>query len=358
VSSLVDWGLAERIAVALAGSGPDWDGAPEDALRAEGDRAVRLVRSYTGLRPRGALPAAELVGRDEWVRTNLATFEQMSAGIEERMAAHVRVAHENAKAPGSLARAAAGIEVGLATGYLGQRVVGQYDVALIGPVRQPRLLFVAPNLSAARERLDVDPELFLRWIAMHEATHAVQFASVPWLREHVGGIARRLLTEAAVEVKPGELLGKLLRLNPRELIASVKSGQLASLLWNPEQQRLMDDLLAAMTIVEGYAEHVMDAVGEALDPAYAELRRRLDRDRERRGLLDQVVSGLLGLEMKMAQYRRGKAFSDEVVREAGIKTLNRVWRSPDSIPSAAELDDPALWLERVGRRRRLLSRLR
>ena len=113
-----------------------------------------------------------------------------------------------------------------------------------------------------------------------------------------------------------------------------------------------------MTIVEGYAEHVMDAVGEELDPAYAELRRRLDRDRERRGLLDQVVSGLLGLEMKMAQYRRGKAFSDEVAREAGIKALNRVWRGPDSIPSAAELDDPALWLERVGRRRRLLSLLR
>jgi putative hydrolase len=103
----------------------------------------------------------------------------------------------------------------------------------------------------------------------------------------------------------------------------------------------------------------MDAVGDELDPGYAELRRRLDRDRERRGPLDAIVSKLLGLEMKMAQYKRGKAFSDEVVRSSGIRTLNRVWDGPDSLPSAEELDDPAAWIERVGtRRRRLLSFLR
>jgi coenzyme F420 biosynthesis associated uncharacterized protein len=355
---LVDWDLAERIGLALAGRGPGWE-VSEDELRAESERAARLVRRYTGLKPRGRLPEAELVDRAEWARVNLATFREMSAGIEEKLGERLSVSEKSKGLPATLTSAATGAEVGLAVGYLAQRVIGQYDVALIGPARAPRLLFVGPNLSGARSRLDVDRDLFLRWIALHETTHAVHFAAVPWLRDHIGGIARELFEGAAVEVKPGELLAKLVRLNPGELVRSVAAGDLARLLLPEPQRRQIDRLLATMTMVEGYAEHVMDAVGEELDPGYAELRRRLDRDRERRGLLDSIASRLLGLEMKMAQYRRGKAFADAVVREAGIKALNRAWDSPESLPSPEELDSPSEWMERVGARRenRLLALL-
>jgi putative hydrolase len=104
----------------------------------------------------------------------------------------------------------------------------------------------------------------------------------------------------------------------------------------------------------------MDAVGDQLDPGYAELRRRLDRDRERRGPLDRIVSKLLGMDMKMAQYRTGKAFCDEVVAQAGVRTLNQVWKDQGNIPTQAELDSPEAWVARVGRKRalRLLSLFR
>jgi putative hydrolase len=163
-----------------------------------------------------------------------------------------------------------------------------------------------------------------------------------------------------VEVKPGELLGKLARTNPRELVRSATNGELATLLWPEPHRRLLERLTAAMTLVEGYAEHVMDAVGDQLDPGYTELRRALDRDRERRGLLDSIVSKVLGLEMKLAQYRRGKAFCDEVVRAHGVRTLNRAWSAPEALPRPDELDSPADWVERVGaaRERRLFSLFR
>ena len=355
---LVDWNLAERLAFALAGSGPAWDG-DEQELRAESNRAALLVRRYTGLRPKGDLPEAELVGRTEWARVNLESFEHLSRRVEEHLEDRMS-ASNNGRVSGiqrTIVRAATGAEVGLAVGYLSQRVIGQYDVALIGPARAPRLLFVGPNLSAARARLDVNRDLFLRWIALHETTHAVHFASVPWLREYIGGIAEELFEKAAVEVKPSEILGKLVRLNPRELLRSVKGGELATLLLPEDQRRLIDRLTTTMTLVEGYAEHVMDAVGEQLDPGYAALRRALDRDRERRGLLDSIVSKVLGLEMKLAQYRRGKAFADEVVRAHGIRTLNRAWSGPEALPRPEELDSPAEWVERVGaaRERRLFA---
>jgi coenzyme F420 biosynthesis associated uncharacterized protein len=355
---LVDWNLAERVAGALAGSGPAWDGSEEE-LRRESDRAAAHVRRYTGLRPKGRMPAAELVDRDEWARVNIESFRGLSARVEEHLENRM---DGSGKGGGGLqrtiVRAATGAEVGLALGYLSQRVIGQYDVALIGPARAPRLLFVGPNLSAARARLDVDRDLFLRWIALHETTHAVHFASVPWLREHIGGIAEELFEKAALEVKPGELLGRLARLNPRELVRSATSGELATLLWPEPQRLLVERLTATMTLVEGYAEHVMDAVGDQLDPGYTDLRRALDRDRERRGLLDSIVSKVLGLEMKLAQYRRGKAFADEVVRAHGIRTLNRAWSGPDSLPRPEELDTPDEWVERVGTHRRLFALFR
>jgi coenzyme F420 biosynthesis associated uncharacterized protein len=356
---LVDWALAERLAFALGGSGPRWEGSEEE-LRSESDRAAQLVRRYTGLRPKGQLPEAELVNRSEWAQVNLESFQHLSARVEEHLSE--RMSGSNGRASGiqrTIVRTATGAEVGLAIGYLSQRVIGQYDVALIGPARAPRLLFVGPNLSSARARLGVDRDLFLRWIALHETTHAVHFASVPWLREHIGGIAEELFEKAAIEVKPAEILGKLARLNPRELLRSVKSGELAKLLLPEDQRRLVDRLTAIMTLVEGYAEHVMDAVGDQLDPGYTDLRRALDQDRERRGLLDSIVSKVLGLEMKLEQYRRGKAFADEVVRSHGIRTLNRAWTDPDALPQPDELERPEEWVERVGvaRERRLFASL-
>ncbi|MDX6607710.1 MAG: hypothetical protein QOD14_2250 [Solirubrobacterales bacterium] len=345
---LVDWNMAERVARVLAGSGPEWDGSEEE-LRSESDRAAELVRDYTRLRPKSRVPPAELVDRAEWAQVNIESFRGLSAKVEEHL--RERMKDSDGRAGGlqrTIVGAATGAEVGLAVGYLSQRVIGQYDVALIGPARAPRLLFVGPNLSSARARLDVDRDLFLRWIALHETTHAVHFASVPWLREHIGGIAEELFEKAAVEVKPGELLGKLARTSPRELVRSATNGELATLLWPEPQRRLVDKLTATMTLVEGYAEHVMDAVGDRLDPGYTDLRRALDRDRERRGLLDSIVSKVLGLEMKLAQYRRGKAFADEVVRAHGIRTLNRAWSEPEALPRPDELDSPLEWVDRVG----------
>jgi coenzyme F420 biosynthesis associated uncharacterized protein len=356
---LVDWSLAERIARAISGRGPQWDGSA-DELRSESDRAAHLVRRYTRLKPKGGVPPAELVDRDEWAAVNLETFRELSTRVEPHLEARIKDSNGKSGLQRTIVGAATGAEIGLAVGYLSQRVIGQYDVALIGPARAPRLLFVGPNLSAARSRLDVNRDLFLRWIALHETTHAVHFAAVPWLRDHIGGIAEELFEKAAVEVKPTEILGKLARTNPRELVRSVTNGQLATLLWPEPQRRLVDKLTATMTLVEGYAEHVMDAVGDQLDPGYTDLRSALDRDRERRGLLDSIVSKVLGLDMKLAQYRRGKAFADEVVSSHGIRTLNRAWREPASLPRPDELDSPADWVDRVGaaRERGLFSLFR
>jgi putative hydrolase len=102
-----------------------------------------------------------------------------------------------------------------------------------------------------------------------------------------------------------------------------------------------------MALLEGYAEHVMDAVGEEVLPDLPALRRGLERRRRERSGMLRLLEKLIGLDLKLRQYEQGKTFCDGVVARGGIGALNRAWDSPATLPTLAELDDPAGWLGRV-----------
>jgi coenzyme F420 biosynthesis associated uncharacterized protein len=349
---LVDWGLAQRVATTMAREGEASSAAPEftqrDVDSACAD-AVELVLSYTQLHPALPLPPPELVDRSEWVRAGLRTLRELSGGLERRVAAGLSLPGPVGGIARSVAGAAAGAEAGIAVGYGARKVMGQYDVPLIDADRPPRLLFVGPNLAHAHAELGESRKIFLRWIAIHETTHAAQFGSVPWLRSHLASLLEELIEGAATRLDRGSLRefgGRLLRSDPRSTIRTILRGDFPRLLAGPEQARILDRLQMTMTIIEGHAEHVMDAAAGSAR-GYTRLRERLERRRSNRGGLGEVVSRLLGMELKMRQYRLGKAFCDGVVAEAGIEGLNRVWRSSENVPTTAELERPAEWLERV-----------
>ncbi|MGH2965371.1 MAG: zinc-dependent metalloprotease [Solirubrobacterales bacterium] len=346
----VDWTLAQRIAVGLAGeqggSGPFGQRGLESACT----DAVTLVTEYTGMHPGGALPDPELIDRSEWARLGLRSLRDLSEGLERRISDGIRLPGPLAGLARSLAGAAAAAEAGVAVGYGARKVLGQYDVSLVGADRPPRLVFVGPNLASAHAQLGENADLFLRWIAIHETTHSVQFASVPWLRSHLVGLLARLLDGASGRLDQASvsaLAKRLFRSDPRAALRAVMQGELPRLLAGPEQEATLDALQVVMSVIEGHAEHVMDAAAESLDPGYARLRARLDARRASRGGLAEVIARLLGMELKLRQYRLGKAFCDAVVTEAGTEALNRVWRGPEALPTVAELERPLEWLRRT-----------
>jgi putative hydrolase len=102
-----------------------------------------------------------------------------------------------------------------------------------------------------------------------------------------------------------------------------------------------------MSLIEGHAEHTMDAVGAEVLPSLPALRRAMNRRRESRGLPWRVLEKLLGLEMKLRQYEVGRRFCDAVVAQGGPQALARVWTGPEQLPSTQELQEPALWLART-----------
>jgi coenzyme F420 biosynthesis associated uncharacterized protein len=342
---MVDWGLARQIAALAAGR--DTAGAvPFDAavlsVEMEGP-----VASYTRLALASPTPSAEVVSRAEWAGVNLDTLAQILDPVAARLDDRLGFAGPLAGALRAGAAATLAAEAGLVMGYLSSRVLGQYDVSLLGAETEPRLLFVGTNLEGAVRDLDVDADSFGRWICAHELTHVFQFQGVPWLRAHMSGLLRRYVATLEVRIESGSAGGLPSLPDPARLVEAFREGGLAALVQSPEQRALMDEIQAAMSVIEGYSEHVMDAIAADVIPGHERLREAMDRRRRSRSAPQRIIERLLGFDVKLRQYELGKKFADAVASTAGIEGLNRVWSSPEALPTIDELEHPENWLKRT-----------
>jgi coenzyme F420 biosynthesis associated uncharacterized protein len=343
---MVDWALARRIAGLAAGQGTGEE-PPFDAVVLSTEMEGP-VAGYTRLALASPTPPAEVVSRAEWAAVNLDTLSHILDPVAARLDARLGFAGPLAGALRAGAAATLAAEAGLVMGYLSSRVLGQYDVSLLGVETEPRLLFVDTNLSGAVRDLDVDADSFGRWICAHELTHVFQFQGVPWLREHMGGLLRRYVATLEVRIDSGSAGGLPALPDPARLVETFREGGLAALVQSPEQRALMDEIQAAMSVIEGYSEHVMDAIAADAIPDHERLREAMDRRRRSRSAPQRIIERLLGFDVKLRQYEQGKRFADAVVAAGGIEALNRVWSSPDALPSAGELQHPSSWLKRTG----------
>jgi coenzyme F420 biosynthesis associated uncharacterized protein len=345
---VIDWIIAQRIATFVAGMGaqPPEAREPTADLAALASEADARVVAYTGLQPARPLPPPEGISRREWVASNLDSMRLLLDPVLQR-------AGENLGPLKPAMEIGMGIilstEVGVVVGYLAQRVLGQYELVLLDEAvedRPPRLLFVLPNLGQAVQAFGAEEQQFMTWVTLHEVTHAVQFAGVPWLHAHVAGLVRELLRSAEVRLEAPRKLRIPSTEEVRRVLALLRRGDLISIVTTTPERETLDSVQAVMAVIEGHAEHVMDAVAPDLLPSLPKLRQALDRRRRSQSGLSRLVARLLGLELKLRQYEQGKFFCDAIVRERGPEALRHLWSSPDTLPTLAELRDPHAWLDR------------
>jgi uncharacterized protein (DUF2342 family) len=370
---LIDWSTAQRVGELVAGS-PPFGGVRAASVEPLAREFAGRVGTYSGLDVSSELPALELVDRSGWIAANLRTMRPMLSPLSESMKA--------SKGPlagplRSISGLLLGVQVGALTGMLSQRVLGQYDLALLDTSVKPRLLLLAPNLAQAARTLGVDRDELVLWVSIHEITHAVQFTGAPWLRDYLGGMLKELIDGLQVTMtgsSPGgeddpaadeggtgwagalgnvggwtsKLTGQGLDLGElRQMVERARRGELLRLTLGEDRWALVERMQAAMSLIEGHAEHTMDAVGAEVLPSLPRLRTAMTRRREHRGLPWRVLERLLGLELKMRQYKLGKDFCDAVVDARGADALALAWSGPDALPTTEELEDPSRWIARV-----------
>ncbi|MBM9505224.1 zinc-dependent metalloprotease [Actinacidiphila acididurans] len=373
-TDMVDWNLAVATAQRLTRPGPEVSRDEARAIVAELRRHAQdsegHVRSYTKMygdaepSPHGT--PVLIVDRPGWVKANVAGFREILKPLLGKMQAR-RPGGPGGAVLGTVGGKVTGVEVGMLLSFLSSRVLGQYETFApptrdmpAGPVKPGpgeskagRLLLVAPNIVHVERELDVDPHDFRLWVCLHEETHRTQFSAVPWLRDHIEGEIQTFLGEtdldASTVIERFREAVQSFTGSGRDAGDGDEDGRsLVDLVQTPTQREVLGRLTAVMSLLEGHADYVMDGVGPDVVPTVAEIREKFTQRRASgAGRLDQALRRLLGLDAKLRQYRDGERFVRAVVDEAGMDGFNRVWTSPNTLPTKAEIAKPADWIARV-----------
>lgn len=246
-----------------------------------------------------------------------------------------------------LAPALLGMQAGSMVGYLAQHALGRYDLPL-PTADEPSLCFVVQNIDEFEEGWSLERADLRFYVAVHEVVHAAE-RSVRWVRDRLV----RLSTEyvSAYEVDPTALESRFGSLDPTDpsSLGSIAEDPNALLgaMQSPRQDEPRRQLQLLCSVLEGYADSVLERVGQKLIPSFGQIHEAMQRHRVERGEAEVFIEGLLGLKLERAHYEQGAAFCDGVIERAGPQGLNRLWEAERMLPTPAELDAPGLWLARI-----------
>ncbi|OBF86801.1 hydrolase [Mycobacterium sp. 852002-51163_SCH5372311] len=342
LGTAVDWRFAATVGQRLARPGPPSTEYTRrqviDELTSSAAKAEPPVRDVTGLITDGVVPPARVVDRSEWVGAAAESMRVMTNGTD--------------KPRGFWTGRVTGAQTGAVLAFVSSGILGQYDP--FAGAEKGCLLLVYPNVIAVERQLRVEPSDFRLWVCLHEVTHRVQFTANPWLAGYMSQALGMVTQDAGEDL--GQVVSRLAEFvrnrgpgssgdadgSPSGILGLVRAVQ------SEPQRKALDQLLVLGTLLEGHAEHVMDAVGPMVVPSVATIRRRFDERRQRRQPpLQRVVRALLGIDAKLSQYTRGKVFVDQVVDRVGMERFNAIWSSPDTLPLPAEIEEPQRWIDRV-----------
>ena len=283
---------------------------------------------FVGGLPAGVeLPRFEAVDREGWLDLNLSILRRVIDPVIEQ-----------GRVPNSLivqvGRAGIDRYVGFMLGFLGRRVLGQYDPQLLGaePVSADGLYLVETNVEEWAQKAELPGDDLRRWLILHEMTHAWQFAAHPWLRAHMEQSLKVLLDSTSSKASP-----------------AARVAAFAGVL--PAQWKVMRQMQGTMSLVEGYSNLVMNELGTQLLPGFERLEEAYRTRSSSKSVLELLIWKLSGLDLKMQQYRRGEAFAKAVYDAHGMKALNLAWEGPQTMPRIEELANPEAWYRRVTKAR-------
>lgn len=333
----IDWDEVAGTAIDVAGEDQSASSvAPHAAAEFEEyvSRVSPHVAEFTGFTLAEPLPVPVVFNRSEWIVTVVANvkpvLESLFGGVLKTV-----TAGEGDGASTRVVRAATGAELGMVIGYLSGRVLGQYDMPLMGGAAgRGSIYFIYPNVLEAERRLSLSPRDFRLWLALHEVTHGFQLEANPWIKDYL---------KELIEEQAGYMSARLARKTGSNGPAAKNLRRLIS----PAENPMMARAQALMSVLEGYSEYVMETAGTDIIGGGRGIAAVLDEARHSKSLPYQLIEKLIGLDVKMQQYRSGYLFVKQAVDAGGMDLANLVWRGPGNMPTLTELGRPELWIARM-----------
>jgi putative hydrolase len=380
-SGPVNWELARQVAESICVTQPDGEGTLEDpdVDPAQAERLTTLVRAAqtnvaatTGLAESAAIDV-RCVNRRGWTAVTLDGLRPVLEALAARLSSPFAAGGLQFDAPGEgddtdmlagmmgmLAPSLFGVQAGSLTGLLAHHALGQFDLPL--PLAAPpKLAFVIANIEQFASDWDLAFDDLGFALASREVVHAAQ-RTVPWVRERLVRLATEYVS--GYEMRPdvledqfSETFGAFDDLEPDALIAKLQAGEMPEIdidptellahLRTPAQEPILAALQRFGSVLGGYADAVIDTLGNRLGANAGRIEEALRRHRVECGAATEFVDLMLGLKIDRSYYDQGQAFCAGVIERAGIDGLNRLWERESMLPTENELAAPGLWLARI-----------
>jgi coenzyme F420 biosynthesis associated uncharacterized protein len=350
---LIDWDDAERLAAARVLNAPGALSRRELELADPiyGAAMARIVPALSQALDAdlpGIVERSGVVDRGTWVHTNVDTFRALMDKVEGDLLAQMVPPGSGVFKAGAViaSRAVTTRQLGYLLGFLGKRVLGQYDIALLSAETTPgRLMFVDENIRQVAATLDVPLDPFRTWIALHETTHAFEFEAHPWLRPYMAERLERQMSSlsAGFSLLNGDAITRL----GRALRGVGSADSWMEGFMSTDQQREFRQMQAVMSLIEGFSDYMMDEVGKDLVPDVELISQRFHARRENKSVLERAMMRITGMDLKMDQYKKGQEFVAAVAAARGADAIRMLWHGPETLPLPEEIDLPSRWLARV-----------
>jgi len=354
-SGPVNWDLAKQMAVSALAAGHR---APTPVERTQVAEAIRLADHW--LDPATPLPSGvtgiESWSRVEWVERTLPAWSQLCDPVASRVVgAMSQMVPEEAAAEagpllgmvGQVGGLMFGAQVGQALAKLASEVLTSTDVGLpLGPAGVAALL--PDNVAAFGQGLELPADEVRLFLALREAAYHRLFKHVPWLRQrlfdavdaYARGITvdREAIERAMSEVNPED---------PESMQRALQGGMFEPSV-TPDQQAALARLETLLALVEGWVDDVVATAAVDRLPGAEALRETLRRRRATGGPAEQTFATLVGLELRPRRLREAATLWRTLREQRGAEGRDELWRHPDLLPSADDLDDPEGFIRRSG----------
>ena len=242
-----------------------------------------------------------------------------------------------------------GSQLGQALGRLSGEVLTSTDIGLpLGPKGVAALLPAA--IETLSEGLDQQRSAVLTFLAAREAAHHRLFSHVPWLAPQLMGAVEAYAHGMKIDMSGMEQM--MSGFDPTSLTDPSKMEELLSQGMfepkaTPEQTSALERLETLLALVEGWVSTVVsEALGERI-PGTVALSEMLRRRRATGGPAEQTFATLLGLELRPRKMREAAVLWERLTEAAGVDARDAVWAHPDLLPTSADLDEPAGFIDRV-----------
>jgi putative hydrolase len=379
----VDWELATRVALQVAA---DDDRSPTGEETARLTDAVQLAEHWLDATSLPAPPDAgriRVTSRQEWINGAVTAMRPLVDPVARASTdAMVDLAREqfdqlsgedgpelppemaplkglldqlSSGDPGAMFRPVgamlAGLQAGQVLGQLARTLLTGYDLTLpTGPRAEAQL--IAVNVEDAFGGWELDLTEVAIVLALHEAALRRLYHAVPWLEAHVQSLVARFASGTVVDSSrledlSRELMNDVDPEDPASLEAAMERAAHLRLEPTAEQQRLLERLQGVVCLVGAWARHeVARAAGDRIPslPRISEVQRRR---RAERGDGDDLLAGLLGLDLQPDDEVAGERFVAVVEEALGPEGLRQALEHPENLPDTTELADPSSWLARM-----------